>query len=143
MPSMLRSALLVSVVALCACKKDQPAAADAAPPQAAASGVSQQDVKRIVRDAKPAMEACAQKASSAPSFTGKITLFFSVNPNGNVDKKRLGLGGAEGLDDFAKCVLDIVAALKFPAASAPTDVQMPVDLGKHADAGVVPDARAD
>lgn len=147
MPAMRRAALLtiVTLLACNACKKDQPATADASP-VVTGSGVVEADVKRVIREAKPNMEKCyAAQVAIAPDFTGKVTLVFAVNPDGSVDKSRLGLGGAEGADTFAKCVLDVVAGLKFPAATASTDVQMPVDLGKRADAGVIaaPDARGD
>lgn len=148
MPPMRRAALLVvsSLLAFNACKKDGPQATADAAPVVTGTGVAEADVKRVIREAKPMMEKCyAVHVTTAPDFAGKVTLVFAVNPDGSVDKKRLGLGGAEGADTFAKCVLDVVAELKFPAATAATDVQMPVDLGKRADAGVVatPDARGD
>jgi hypothetical protein len=150
MRPMLRVAPLLLALALTACQKKSEPAPSGAPAgsgsAATEAGLSQQDVKAVVRANRPSMEKCYDEALSAkPDFKGKITLVFSVNPDGTVDKKRAGLGGDLGGETFAKCVLDVVVAMHFPAAKAPTDVQMPVYLSKRADAGVaaVPDARAD
>ncbi len=145
---MLRVApLLLALVTCEACKKNEAAPADAQPaPGGSVTGVTQQDVKRIVRENRPAMEKCYDTALAAkPGLKGTITLVFSVNPDGSVDKKRAGLGGDVGGEEFAKCVLDVIVAMKFPTATAATDIQMPVDLGKRADAGVAaaPDAKGD
>jgi hypothetical protein len=150
MPSMIRvaSLLLVAVLAI-ACKKNEPSPADAAPatPGEQPKGLAEQDIKRVIKENRPAMEKCYDAAAAEkPGMEGKITLVFAVNPDGSVDKKRAGLGGDVGGEAFAKCVLDVVVGLQFPGAPAGTDVQMPLDLRKRADAGVEapkPDAKGD
>jgi len=143
MPRMIRIAPLLFVLGIVACKKNDLAVPDAAPLPAEGAGLSERDVKRVVREAKPAMEKCYDEAvATKPEFRGAVTLVFAVEPDGTVNKKRAGLGGDVGGDSFAKCVLDIVVGLRFPSTTAPTDVQMPLDLGKHADAGAIGDAGA-
>lgn len=123
--------LLVLLFTLSACKKkpDQPAFI-------ADGGSSEQDVKEVIRTIRPAMEKCYDDAvAKKPDLSGKLMLIFSIGLDGKVDPKTAGLGGQAGDPVFAQCVLDLVVLQQFPKPRVITDVQMPVNLGKHRDAG--------
>lgn len=113
-----------------ACKKNR------LPPPDPDSGVHQQDVTKVIRAARPEMEKCFDDAAAKrPDLVGKVVLVFAVRTDGTVDPASLGLGGQAGDPTFAQCVLDILAKQKFPPPKTTTDVQMPIDLSKHRDAG--------
>ncbi len=138
------AALFAALAVTCApaaCKKPGPTPPDA--PDAAAvggdataEGVPQQDLKRVIRENRPAMEACYDAAlAKNPATSGKIELVFAVLRDGSVDPKTLGLAGEAKDPELAKCVLDVVVKAKFPPAGSITNVQFPVDLAKRGDAG--------
>jgi hypothetical protein len=124
-----RLGLLALIVLSIACKKKYD-------PPNPDSGSHQQDVTKVIRGVKPDMEKCFDEAvGKNPQLSGKIVLVFAIRTDGSVDPKSLGLGGPKGDPAFAQCVLDLVAKQKFPPPEVATDVQMPIELGKHRDSG--------
>lgn len=141
MPS--RSALLVlALSALVACKKGDATKADSGAATLDA-GITEADVKRVLKQARPAMEKCYVDAlAKKPDQEGKVVLVFSITREGRVDPKNAGMGGGAGNPEFARCVLDVLVKLAFPKPAIVTDIEIPLDLGKYVDAGVAPAASA-
>lgn len=137
---MKRSALLVvaCLSSLVACKKNEQGVAAADPD----AGVKQEDVKRIIKVARPGMEKCYVDAlQRKPSLSGKITILFAVKTDGKVDTTRTGMANA-GEPEFAKCVLDLLVKLEFPKPGVATDIELPMDLAKHIDPAILASASA-
>jgi hypothetical protein len=128
---------VLALVSLFGCKKSVPPAA--VDPDA---GVKQDDVKRLLKGARPAMEKCYVDAlARAPGLSGKVTLVFAVNKDGRVDTSRTGMANA-GDPGFARCVLDQLVKIEFPKPGVVTDVEFPLDLAKHIDPAVLASASA-
>ncbi|MBI2393891.1 MAG: hypothetical protein HYV09_30245, partial [Deltaproteobacteria bacterium] len=103
-----RSALLVlALSALVSCKKGDPTQPDGGSAGASASvaidsGITQADVKRVLKEARPAMEKCYRDAlAKKPDQEGKVVLVFSITREGRVDPTNAGMGGGAGNPEFA------------------------------------------
>jgi len=91
----------------------------------AGSGLSQEQIGRVVRARSGAFRACYESAAARdPKLQGGMTVSFTVSPSGSVTARisnsSLGNERVEG------CVLRTFNRLRFPAADKPTNTNYPL-----------------
>ena len=91
----------------------------------AGSGLSDEDVRRVVRANGHEVRACYEKhAMRQKEATGKVLLDLVVGSEGKVEQIHVDAEGVRG-KRFQRCVEGRVRAWQFPEASEPTEVQYP------------------
>jgi outer membrane biosynthesis protein TonB len=97
----------------------------AATATAPGSGLSQEQIGRVVRARSGAFRACYESAAARdPKLQGGLTVSFTVSPSGSVSARitnsSLGNERVEG------CILRTFNRLRFPAADKPTNTNYPL-----------------
>lgn len=78
------------------------------------SGISPDEVQRIVRSAVPRLRTCYQtELGHSPSTSGRLVIRFVVEPAGEV--KSAEVTEAPGSDQLKRCVSTVATSLRFPA----------------------------
>jgi tetratricopeptide (TPR) repeat protein len=88
------------------------------------SGISADEVQRVMRGAVPRFRSCyVSELGRNPNTTGSLTFRFVVEPSGSV--KSAELSGAPGGDAFKSCLSSVARSLQFaaPGSSSATFTQ--------------------
>ena len=95
----------------------------------AGSGLTQEQIRRVVVAHQGALRACYEiEAQRSPNLRGGVTVNWHIDPGGNVTADSVGnssLGNAR----VEGCILRQVKNWHFPTADAPSDVNYPFKFG--------------
>lgn len=92
----------------------------------AGSGLSMQQVARVVGSRSGSYRACYEMAAAKnPSLKGCVSISISITPSGSVASASVASNGL-GDDRAAGCIARVFSRLSFPAADKPTNTGYPV-----------------
>ncbi|MBI5491008.1 MAG: AgmX/PglI C-terminal domain-containing protein [Deltaproteobacteria bacterium] len=88
-------------------------------------GLSKEVIRRIVQQHRGRIRHCYEASlQSSPELTGRVTVRFSIAPQGNVLSAE-NAGNTTGDDTLAQCIVAVVNRMAFPQGDGTTSVTYP------------------